>query len=174
MEKSSQFQSSRSLLCQCKMKCRPTWCWCSLCIWFLQCLDFRVNRLGSNTIWPLPSFVPLGRLLTFWHGFLVLRWNQVVKMPNSKICGLNMCSCVKVMKLLITLSLYNSPYLCQCVEEWETVTADTFLKPFESSLNWKPHFNLTHTATIFLLFIKNKREKSRRYCNKFYMHMPAT
>lgn len=31
------------------------------------------------------------------------------------------------------------------------------LKPFECSLNWKPHFNSAHTAAIFLLYIKNKR-----------------
>lgn len=58
-------------------------------------------------------------------------------------------------------------------EKWGTVTDHTFLKSFESSLNWKPHFNLIHTAAIFLFFflIQNKRERSRRYCNKFYTHV---
>ena len=57
-------------------------------------------------------------------------------------------------------------------EKWGTVTDHTFLKSFESSLNWKPHFNLTHTAAFFLFFlIQNKRERSRRYCNKFYTHV---
>lgn len=48
------------------------------------------------------------------------------------------------------------------------------LKPFEFSLNWKPHFDTAHTATVFLLFNKNKRWKSRRYCNKFHTYLPAT
>ena len=73
--------------------------------------------------------------------------------------------------------IYHCKILTSHAHVWEarrSGDSSPSLKPFEFSLNWKPHLNAAHTAIMFLLFIKNKRRKSRRYCHKFHTHMPDT
>lgn len=162
VEKSSQLSFSSlffSLFASVKWTVTLAFSFGEFMAWTLSCLDFRVNRLGSDTTWPLPTLLPLGKRLIFWLSVSLSRDGNSSK--NAHLRGLRaqwvqLYQCYGAVNRFITVEF--SLFVPACWK-WGVVTAHTFLKPFAFPLNWKPHFNLTHTAIFFLFLLKVKEVK---------------